>query len=100
LGDVFRALFRTEPGIGEFIDQDGANINAKFVISFNKRRAGRVTQEQFDHVAEGVAEQDDPGIYIKLRSGGRITQDSIKVSERFEFEATGTTMIIKQRGML
>jgi hypothetical protein len=96
LGDVMRALFASEPAAAQLIDEDSANINAKFVISFNKRRSGRVTQEQFDQVVEAVADQEDPGIYIKLRSGGRITQDSIKVTERFQFEATGTTIDHKE----
>src|SRR5690348_3562143 len=85
-------LVGSEANVEELLDQDFSNINAKLVISFNQRRRGIVTQEAFDRVAQVAVEDDDPSIYIKLRSGSRIDHENIKLSRRVDIDAVGTTI--------
>lgn len=71
---------------------DLTNLNASLSLSFNSRKRGKVTQSEFDKYAKDFAEDDDPGFFIELRSGSKITHKSIKLSKLVKISTDGTTI--------
>lgn len=90
--EALATLFEREYNLEELIGQDHANINAKLTIRLNSRKHGFIDQHAFDDTAQHVIEEEEPGIYIKLRSGSRIDHQNVKLSKRVEIDSDGTTI--------
>ena len=68
LGETIATLFSSDDKMQEIDLTDLSNLNAKLILSFNKRKKGNLTQEEFDQVACEIADEKDRGIFIKLPS--------------------------------
>lgn len=75
--------------------EDLSNINTKLVISLKKRGHGVIDQESFDEAAKQVAEEEEPGVYIRLRSGTIIDADKMKLTRRVDIDNHGSTLDYK-----
>jgi hypothetical protein len=92
LKEAILTLIARDAEVGELLERDYGNINAKLVVSLLQRKHGRITQEDFDRTAQEAAQDEDPSLYIKLRSGSRIDANNIKLSKRADINSAGSTI--------
>lgn len=92
MAETFATLFGQDYTIDDLLGQDLANLNARLTIKFDKRKHGFIDQEAFDEAARHIIEEEDPGIYIKLRSGSRIDHQNIKLSKKVNIDSHGSTI--------
>lgn len=92
LSKAVAALISQDQDLGKLIREDHSNINTRLVVSFKRRAHGHLDQESFDDAARHIAEEEEPGIYIKLRSGTVIDADRMKLSRKVEIPNHGSTI--------
>jgi hypothetical protein len=90
--ELVSSIFATDDNVQEIVEADLSNVNARLVVSFDSRRGGDVTQEQFDRAAYNITEENDHNFYIRLRSGGRIDAESMKLASKVELNELGSTV--------
>lgn len=96
LKDTAAAIFSKDYDLKRLLKEDLSNINTRLVVSFRKRGKGFIDQESFDEAAKHVAEEEEPGIYIKLRSGTIIDAERMKISRRVDIANHGNTIDCKE----
>lgn len=94
--DAATAMFQKDFDLAKLMKEDLSNINARLVVGFRKRSKGYLDQESFDEAAKHVAEEEEPGVYIKLRSGTIIDADRMKLTRRVDIANYGSTIDYKE----
>lgn len=85
-------LLGKDQDVAKLLTQDGSNVNAKLVVKFSKRGQGSLDQESFDEAAKQAVDEEDPGVYIRLRSGTIIDASNVKLTRRAEVRSFGNTI--------
>ena len=74
------ALIKEDASLAEISDGDFSNINASLVLKRDGRKKYGLTQEEFDASARDLLQDREPGIFIVLKGGSKITHNEIRLS--------------------
>lgn len=77
--DALRSLIEKDSKFSDLKEADYHNINAKIVLSLDKRFISGVSQEDFDKTAQQAINSSEPGFYLRTRDNSIITSSSIKL---------------------
>jgi len=76
-----RGLVESDASLSQLAQDDLKNINAKLSLRLDARVKEGISQEDFDHSAQDVIGDLEPGFYLRLRNGTKITHDNIRLGK-------------------
>lgn len=79
--NALRGLWEKDEKFADLRDADYHNVNAKIVITLDKRHARGISQASFDDVAQQALDSQEPGFFIKTRDDSTFTYNSIKLGK-------------------
>ena len=71
--------------------EQAENIHAQLVITFDKRRSG-LKHEEFDAIAQNLAEDSLDDIVLETKAGNRIKYSELQLKKSVNFEPFGKTV--------
>jgi len=92
LRDILGLIFDADPTLDELVSAE--NLQAKLVLSFDRRRRGRLAQESVKDLAQRIVDEgmpDDLGFTINTPAG-RITSDKLALRKEVELPIFGKTV--------
>lgn len=76
-----RDVFEKDENIRILREKDLSNVNAKVSLNIDRRKKGGISQSEFDTSARDIMDDLEPGFYLKLKGGTKITHQSMKISK-------------------
>lgn len=78
---AIRDVFEKDESINSLREMDLSNVNAKISLNLDRRRKSGISQTDFDLNAREIMDDLEPGFYLKLKGGTKITHQSMKISK-------------------
>jgi len=78
--NALRSLWEKDPKFASLHHEDFHNVNAKVVLTLDKRHAKGVSQEAFDDVAQRTIDSQEPGFYLRTRDNALISYHTVSLS--------------------
>jgi hypothetical protein len=89
---ALRSLWEKDPKFSELHDDDFHNVNAKIILTLDKRHAKGISQQAFDDVAKTALDSQEPGFYLKTRDNSLISYNAIKLIKTVDLAVEHETM--------
>ena len=94
--NALRSIWEKDPKFAHLRDEDFHNINAKIVLTLDKRHSKGITQEAFDDAAQRTLDSQEPGFYLKTRDDAVISYSSIKLVKPVELPVQHETIDFRE----
>lgn len=78
---LFRGLLEEDVSLNALSDDDLSNINARLSLKLDARMRNGISQSEFDQNASTLISDLEPGFYLTLRNGTRITHETIRLTK-------------------
>lgn len=93
---ALRSLWEKDPKFAELRDEDFRNVNARILLTLDKRHSKGLTQEAFDAAAQKTLDSQEPGFYLRTRDNARISYETVKLIKSVELSTQHETMEHKE----
>ncbi|RZK77314.1 MAG: hypothetical protein EOO85_09145 [Pedobacter sp.] len=90
--NALRGIWEKDPKFSHLRDEDFHNVNAKIILTLDKRHSKGVTQEAFDDAAQRTLDSQEPGFYLRTRDDAVISYSSIKLVKTVELPVQHETI--------